>query len=141
MKNSINSNYPDLKVKGELSQSETEIWLHSLNCRMEGNLLMKERLSAILKDNFTHDLLEEIEKFQTSFIKEDELIQSLKKKIANLWDEQMTGAFENGRQANLSDSRAVQNLRKDIIDSTIEFYRLQAHFDSFHSKIVGCDDH
>jgi hypothetical protein len=48
---------------------------------MEENIHLKNRLSEILRNGFDKNSLEEIELFQTDFVKEDELIGSIKKEV------------------------------------------------------------
>ncbi len=64
--------------------TKIEKWRQSLNERMEENLLLKDRLANILKNDYDHSLLEEIEDFQTRLICEDELISSFRQVINEL---------------------------------------------------------
>ena len=76
-------------------QTEIETWKQALNSRMEENLLMKSRLSDILRNNYDQDSLEKIEDFQTQFIKEDELNHSLRSDVNDLDNFWYNPMFEN----------------------------------------------
>ena len=57
--------------------TKIEKWRQSLDERMEENLLMKDTLADILKNNYDHSLLEEIEDFQTIPFSDFGVISSL----------------------------------------------------------------
>lgn len=117
-------------------QTEIETWKQSLNSRMEENVLLKNRLSDILKSNYDQNLLEEIEDFQTQFIKEDELINLLRRDVNDLDNLLYSKMFENGKIDKLFDTK-MENLGKDIASSVIRFHILQSAFDDFQHKILS----
>ena len=83
MKNKIapNQNNPEKKIIQ--FQTEIETWKKLLNSGMEENVLLKNKLADILKNNY--DQNEEIEEFQTKVIKED-VIHSLRRDVNELDD-------------------------------------------------------
>ncbi|HTN06834.1 hypothetical protein [Agriterribacter sp.] len=117
-------------------QTEIETWKQSLNSRMEENVLLKNRLSDILKSNYDQNSLEEIEDFQTQFIKEDELINLLRRDVNDLDNLLYSKMFENGKIDKLFDTK-MENLGKDIASSVIRFHILQSAFDDFQHKILS----
>lgn len=139
-KNGMNENqFFGLENNGSFHY-EIEIWVRSLNCRLEENLLMKGKLSLILKQGFEPGFLDEVEEFQTHLVKEDELILSLKKEIGKLENDQVDYFLEHGKPANLPDKK-ILSLRKKIVKSAIRFHKLQAAFNDFDAKISntnGC---
>ena len=59
-------------------QNKIETWKQLLESETEENVFLKNSISGILRNNYDQSSLEEIEEFQTHFIKMDELIHSLK---------------------------------------------------------------
>jgi len=115
-------------------QTEIENWKQSLNSRMEENVLLKNRLSDILINNYDQNSLEEIEEFQTKFIKEDELTNSLRRDVSDLDNLLYTEMFEDGKMEKSFDTK-MEKLSKDIANSIIRFRNLQSTFDDFRHKI------
>lgn len=73
---------PDLKLVQ--LQDERDKLKRKLAFMTEENVRLKIKLSQLLKEKFDRKLLDEVETFQTSFIKEDELIGLLRNDIAEL---------------------------------------------------------
>ena len=65
-------------------QIEVNTWKRFLNFFRDENVCLKNRLSDILKNGFDRNLLDELENFQTKFIKHDEVIILLRNEIAEL---------------------------------------------------------
>ncbi len=117
-----------------LFQNEMEMWKQSLNSRMEENVLLKNRLSDILLNNYDQNFLEEIEEFQTRFIKEDESINSLRRDVSDLDNLLYSKLFEDGKLEKSFDKK-MEKLGKDIANSIARFRLLQSSFDNFQHKI------
>ena len=83
MKNKIAKNQHNPEKDVGRFQTEIEIWKQLLNSGMEENVLLKNKLADILKNNY--DQNEEIEEFQTKVIKED-VIHSLRRDVNELDD-------------------------------------------------------
>lgn len=115
--------------------TKIEKWRHSLDERMEENLLMKDTLADILKNNYDHSLLEEIEDFQTRLICEDELISSFRQvinELENLIKRNLTTNDELSAIVRLK----IAWLQKDIIYSNQRFCELKRVFNCFRKKIT-----
>lgn len=115
-------------------QTEIEMHKHVLTIRMEENVLLKNKLADTLKNNYEQSLLEEIEEFQTRFIREDELINSLRKD-ANDLENLLYGKKSEGGKKEKSFETGIENLRKKIFDSATRFHILKSAFDNFRHKI------
>jgi hypothetical protein len=117
-------------------QTEIEAWKKILNSGMDENVLLKSRLSDIVKNNYDQNLLEEIEEFQTEFIREDELINSLRRDVNDLDNLLYSKMFEEGKMEKSFETKMDQ-LGRDISNSVIRFRILQSAFDDFQHKISG----
>jgi hypothetical protein len=115
-------------------QTEIEAWKKILNSRMEENVLLKSRLSDIVKNDYDQNLLEEIEEFQTKFIREDELINSFRRDVNDLDNLLYSKMFEEGKMEKSFETKMDQ-LGRDISNSVIRFRILQSAFDDFQHKI------
>ena len=120
----------------EIAQFQFEIqwWKQLLNSRMEDNILLKNSLSDILKNNFDHNLLDEIEEFQSKFIREDEVIHSLRNDV-NEMDSLMHEEMCKEPEITKAIDNKINNLRKSIASSTTHFLLLKFAFDGFQNKI------
>ena len=120
----------------DLQQIEVKMdsWKQLLNSWMEENILLKNRLSEILRNNFDHNSLEEIEEFQTKFINDDELIRFLKKNVNELDDLLSQREIKKVKMDEIIKTR-FENLDNDISISTIKFRELKSAFDDFQDRI------
>ena len=73
---------PELKLKQ--LQYERDTLKRLLDFMIDENGHMKNRLSEVLQDKFDKNLLKGIEFFQSTFLKEDELIGLLRNDFAEL---------------------------------------------------------
>jgi hypothetical protein len=103
---------------------------------MEENVLLKNKITEILKNNYDHNSLEEIEEFQTHFIVEDELIHSLRRDVNELDNFMHSRLAENGKLER-SFYTKMENLHKDISNSITSFGILKAGFNDFQNKIFS----
>jgi hypothetical protein len=131
LKNKIARDPNDPEKKIRQFQDVLATWKQLLNARMEENILLKYKISEILKNNFNQDSLEEIEEFQTQFIKEDELINSLRKDVSEL-DNYIL--LQNGKIGKSFDDK-IEDLRRDIAHSASRFHASKSAFDNFQNKI------
>jgi len=132
LKNKIARN-PGMDVRQFQTQIET--WKRLLNSRMEENVLLKIQISDILRDNYDQNSLEEIEEFQTRFIREDELINTLRRGVNDLDNLLYGKLFESVKMEKSFDTK-MQNLRKDIANSTVRFRILKSTFNDFKHKQI-----
>lgn len=96
---------------------------------MEENVLLKNKLADILKNNFDQSSLEDIEEFQTQFIEQDEWIKSLKKDVIEL-----DKIFADGEMEE-SLGITVKNFRRNLASSSKRFSFLKSAFNDFQEKI------
>jgi hypothetical protein len=135
LKNKTASNQANLEKKMRQFQDVLATWKQLLNARMDENILLKYKISEILKNNFNHNSLEEIEEFQTQFIREDEWINSLRKDVSELENYILSKEFQNGTEQFFNIK--IENLRKDIADSENRFRMSKSAFKNFQNKISG----
>ena len=98
---------------------------------LEENVWLKTRLSEILKDRIDNNLLDQIEHFQSRFIREDDVIGLLRNEIANLNKLLVAREmFEDGiimKKVN----RKIKNLRHNITATERDFSNLKSEFNSY----------
>jgi regulator of replication initiation timing len=124
---------PELKLKQ--LQYESDSWKRLLGFIVDENIHLKNRLSEVLKDKFDNNLLEEVEGFQSSFIKEDELIGLLRNDVAELDKLLVREIFEDGKIANEIDKK-LNRLRNNITIAEKQFGKLKVEFNSYLSENV-----
>ncbi len=116
-------------------QYEAETWKRSLGFMTDENILLKTRLSEILKENFDNNLLEEVENFQTSFIKEDEIISSLQYEMSEIGLLLAKKIFTNERMTTYADKR-IKQIRNDIRMAEERFAKLKSDFNNYLSEKI-----
>lgn len=136
LKNKIARNQDNPEMDVRQFQTEIETWKRLLNSRMEENVLLKNKLSDILINNYDQNSLEEIEEFQTQFIIEDELIHSLRRDVNDLDNLLYSKIFEDGKMEKSFETK-MDKLGKDIANSTIRFRTLKSAFNDFQHKIFA----
>ncbi|MEO8961035.1 MAG: hypothetical protein ABI325_04085 [Ginsengibacter sp.] len=117
-------------------QAEVAAWKQTLTSRMEANVLLKNMLSDVLKNNYDQNYLEEIEEFQTKFIQEDEKTNVLRKQVTDL-DNLLSGKTFNDRIISESFEEIMKRFRNDFTHSRNRFRFLVSSFADFHYKIYG----
>lgn len=110
-------------------------WKNMLYLRMEENILLKNMLANILRNNYNRNCLEEIEEFQNQFINQDRINEVLKREIVDL-DDLLFKRFEAERIGDLFEKKA-KKLRDDISLSERRFQLLVSSFREFQKKICG----
>lgn len=124
---------PDLKIRQ--LQYESDTWKRLLGFIVEENVRLKNRLSEVLQDKFDKSLLEEVENFQTKFVKEDELVFLLRNDVAE-YDKLLTRAsFENGSLYCEIDNK-LKKLRSTMPDAENQFGKLKSDFNSYLSENI-----
>lgn len=108
-------------------------WKQWLNSRMEENVLLKNKIAEILKNNFNQNSLEEIEEFQNEFIKEDELIHLLRSEVNELENHLHLSILGNTELDQVFTTE-LESLQKDISCSITRFCILKASFDRFQKQ-------
>jgi regulator of replication initiation timing len=124
---------PELKLKQ--LQYESDTWKRVLGFMMEENIYLKNRLSEILKDKFDKKLLEQVEGFQSSFVKEDEMIGLLRNEVAELDKLLVREIFEDGTIIKKVDAK-LKHMRHNIKNAEKEFSRLKSDFNNYLSENI-----
>ena len=119
---------PGLKLKQ--LQYESETWKRLLGFTMDENIHLKNRLSEILKENFDKNLLEDVEGFQTRFIKADEMIMLLRNDVGEFDNLLNREVFEDGAIMKKV-SKELRGLRKNIKATEVELGRLKSEFNNY----------
>jgi len=124
---------PGLKLKQ--LQYESETWKRLLGFTMDENIHLKNRLSEVLKENFDNNLLDDIEIFQTRFIKTDEMIMLLRNDIGEFDNLLNREIFEDGAIMKQV-SKDLKRIRKNIKTTEVELVRLKSEFNSYLSENI-----
>jgi regulator of replication initiation timing len=124
-------NMPELKLKQ--LQYEADTWKRLLGFMIDENIHLKNRLSEILKDRFDKNLLDEVERFQSRFVKEDQMIGLLRNEVAELDKLLVREAFEDGSIIKQVD-RKLKKLRDNINNAERQFGKLKTEFNSYLSE-------
>jgi hypothetical protein len=124
---------PELKLKQ--LQYESDTWKRLLSFMVEENIRLKNRLAEILKEQFNATLLEEVEGFQNSFLKEDELIGLLRNEIVEFDKLLVREVFEDGKI--LRDvERKIKWLRSNMETAEKQFGKLKSEFNSYLTEKI-----
>jgi hypothetical protein len=128
------TNYmPELKLKQ--LQYETDSWKRLLCFMQEENVHLKNRLSEVLKDRFNKDLLDELESFQSCFIKEDELIGFLRNEVAEIDAEFVKEIFIDGK-INKSIDKKINLFRNNLLNAEKRFGKIKLSFNNYLSENI-----
>jgi tRNA A37 N6-isopentenylltransferase MiaA len=122
---------PELKLKQ--LQYETNTWKRLLCFMQEENVHLKNRLSEVLKDRFNKNLLDEVETFQSNFIKEDELISFLRNEVAEIDGELVKEIFVDGR-LNKGMEKRIHQLRSNLSNAEKRFGKIKMSFNNYLSE-------
>jgi hypothetical protein len=114
-------------------QYETDTWKRLLDFMMEENINLKTRLSDIIKEKFNKNALEELDDFQSNFIKEDELISLLRNEVAELDKLFSSEPFHGGEISKEIDNK-LERLRNNIIIAERQFGKLNLEFNNYLSQ-------
>jgi len=126
---------PMSELKLKQLQYETETWKRLLGFMTDENIHLKNRLSEILKTNFDHSLLEEVETFHSNFIKEDERISLLKNEVTELDKLLVREIFEDGTIIRKVGSK-LKRVRNNIKNAEVQFNRLKLDFNNYLSENI-----
>jgi hypothetical protein len=116
-------------------QYESDTWKRLLGFMMDENIHQKNRISAILKNGFDRNLLEEMEGFHTRFIKEDELIALLRNEVAELEKLLVREIFEDGKVIKEVD-RKLKIFRNHVITAENQFSKLKLEFNNYLTENI-----
>ena len=111
-------------------QGESDAWKRLLCLLMDENVRLKYRLAEVLKDKFDNNLLDEVENFQSRFIKNDGLIGLLRNDVAELDKLLVRERFEDG-EIKKKVGTQLSKLRNNIETAEIQFNKLKSEFNSY----------
>ncbi len=132
-----NDRMPGIKLR--LLRQESDTWKRILEFMTEENIHLKNRLSEILKDDLDQDLLMTAEVFQSSFVREDELIRLLRKDVF-AFDQLLTREiFEVGAIVNKV-TKSFKVIRKNISESETQFNQLKYQFSNYLLEYTQMDE-
>ena len=103
--------------------------------RMEENLVLKDMLADILKNNFDHSHLDQIEEFQNNFINEEQVTNHLRKAIVEL-QKQSSKITNHSMQEDGFDEK-IKVFNEELKQSDFRFQSMVASFLSFRNQITG----
>jgi hypothetical protein len=124
---------PHLKIKQ--LQYQVNSWKRLLDYLTEENIQMKNRLSEILKEKFDTYLLEEVDGFQTRFIRKDNLIALLRNEIKEL-DEIPVAEISKDERILKKMIIKIKRLHKNISNTEKQFGKLKSDFHKFLSTNI-----
>ncbi len=124
----------DLKLKQ--IQHEVETWRRMLLYMQDENIHLKNRLSEVLKDRFDKKMLEVVEVFQSKFIMQDDLVNSLKKEVAAI--EETLYPKKNSSPNILHPSeKSITTIRSNLEIAEKTFAVLKADFNHYLSENIN----
>ena len=123
----------ELKLKQVRYEKET--WKRLVSFMTEENILLKNRLSEVLKDSFSYNLPEKLECFQSTFINVDNLMDLFRHDLAELEDllaKETTG--EDHTLINIQTK--LKTLRTVLMNVERELSKLKINFHTYLSEDI-----
>lgn len=111
-------------------QSEADTWKRMLAFVMEENVLLKFRLSEIMKEAPELLPLDDLEMFQSLFIEQDRFITFLRNELLEFDKLLVRETFEDGKLYRKV-SAHQKSLRKTVRDAEKNFSKLKSDFHEF----------
>ncbi len=96
----------------------------------EENIVLKNRLSEILKDSFDKNLLEQAELFHNDFIRKDERIHLLRNDLAGL-DNVLAKTINSERKSSVEIDARLSQLRNNTNIAENQFIKMQSDFNKY----------
>lgn len=115
---------------------ETDTWKRSLVIMRDENIHLKNRLTEILKNGFDKKLLENLEYFQTRFIKEDERIGLIRDDVAAI-DKIIQDKLLKDDQVVKETNKKLAILRNNVLHAEIEFNELKLEFSNYAQNVLA----
>ncbi|MFM6924870.1 MAG: hypothetical protein ACKOU7_05160 [Ferruginibacter sp.] len=133
-KKNIQADYlPELLLKQ--LRYETNTWKRLLDFLMDENIRFKNRLSEILEYRFNKDLLEEVERFQSRFIQQDEFISLLSNEIAET-EKLLAGKISRNGLLIPEADKKLKRMRKNMMSAEKRFGRIKTMFNHFLAESI-----
>ena len=127
----------DLKLKQ--LEYEADTWKRLLSFMMDENIHLKNRLSEFLRHTFAKNYLEEIENFQSRFLKQDELICLLRNDLAEVEKLLVREILVDGKILD-EINRKLNKLRNHVCNTELQFSKLKCEFNNYLSDILNNRD-
>jgi hypothetical protein len=124
---------PDLKLKQ--LQYEIDSCKRMLDFMSEENIHMKNRISEILKEKFDTWLLEEVDGFQTRFIRKDNLIALLRNEISEMDKLLLHAMYKEGKPDKKIEIK-LKRLHRNIDNTEKQSGKLKSDFHRFLSTNI-----
>ncbi len=124
---------PDLRIKN--LRIESNAWTRSLRYMSDENILMKNRLSEILQEDFDIDLLPQVENFHTLFLSCEEFMNVLRHSIAEL--EQLLAKNDAGLPLSEEINKMRSRVQYQMKTAELRFNALKTDFYDFFSANTG----
>jgi uncharacterized membrane protein YdfJ with MMPL/SSD domain len=102
---------------------------------MEENLVLKDMLADILKNNFDHSHLDQIEEFQNNFINEEQVTNDLRKEVVEL-QKQSFKILDHSMQKEGFDEK-MKKFNEELQQSDLRFQSMVSSFLSFRNQVTG----
>jgi hypothetical protein len=118
------------KLRKEISAWRTRLYL-----RMEENLVLKDMLADILKNNFDHSHLDQIEEFQNNFVNEEQVTNDLRKEVVEL-QKQSFNILDHSMQKEGFDEK-MKKFNEELQQSDLRFQSMVSSFLSFRNQVTG----
>ena len=112
---------------------EIETCKRLLNFITDENVHLKNRLSAVLKDNFEKNMLEEMDNYLSKFVAQDELINLLKNDISKI-EKQLWGKIHEDGEIMKDIYLGLRLLQSNILTTVELFIKLSEDFNNFLSE-------
>ena len=113
---------------------ENEVGKKLLQGLQQDNVLLKNKLSEILKLNIRDGILEKAENFQTSFLLADERISFLRKDNTELCRQFLKATGDRNAIEELSQKQ--KQLKKQIKQEEKEFNKLKLAFNNYIASVI-----
>ena len=113
---------------------ENEVGKKLLQGLQQDNVLLKNKLSEILKLNIRDGILEKAENFQTSFLLADERISFLRKDNMELCRQFLKAIGDRNALEELSQKQ--KQLKKQIKQEEKEFNKLKLAFNNYIASVI-----
>lgn len=124
---------PEMKLKQLHHEKNT--WKRLLEFMMEENIHQKNRVAEILQDRFDKNLLEEVDHFQTRFIRQDDLIRILRDEVNEMEKLIAPEISTDGKIIKEIDQR-WKRLRNHMKTAEKQFGELRTAFNHFLSENI-----
>ena len=114
---------------------ENESWKRLLNFMLDENVLLKYRLSEIVRYNSDPLFLEKAEDFQSRFVKKDILISLLRDDVADIGSLLLSKEPDHSNRIDQIHSR-LKKLRNNVAEVEKQFSKLKLDFNRYMSERI-----